>query len=60
MSICIPSESCGINEVYISAERSVDFAMSDSISCIKSSEDYIPGEIGSDCTNDYDGCNTGL
>ena len=60
MSICISSETCGTNGDYNSAEKGVTFVLSDSNTCILSSDDYTTGEIGSDCSFVKDGCTTGL
>ena len=60
MTICIPSENCGVNANYYSTERGLTFVTTDSDLCVISSEDYTTGSLASDCSNDYDGCNTGL
>ena len=60
MTICIPSENCGVNANYYSTERGLTFATTDADLCVISSEDYTTGEIGSDCSLVKDGCNTGL
>ena len=33
MNLCIPTADCGVNEDYVSAERGITFAMTDSIMC---------------------------
>ena len=60
MTICIPTESCGVNGDYVSAERGVTFITSDTDICIMSAADYVSGAEGFDCSTDYDGCLTGL
>jgi len=60
MSICIPWIKCGMNGIYSSLERAINFFTFSTDICIKSSEDYIDGEVGSDCSLDKNGCDTGL
>jgi len=60
MSICIPSASCGVTGPYVSNERGVTFVTGPSDTCIKSDLDYTPGTLGSDCSTDNYGCNTGF
>jgi len=60
MSICIPSENCGINDNYVSVERGITFVTSDTDSCPISEDDFISGTEGSNCESNNYLCNIDL
>jgi len=58
MSICIPADRCGIDEVYESEELGIDFVIIPTTECVLSSADVtVEGE---DCSAKIDGCASGL
>jgi len=58
MSICIPSDYCGIEGNYISEMWEITFATTEIDSCVKSSYDAF--REGDDCSDTTDGCSSGL
>ena len=58
MSICVPSESCGINADYESEAQGITFAITDAVHCVDSSADALVE--GEDCSSNTYGCFAGL
>ena len=58
MSICIPSDSCGVEGDYVSDVQAITFAIKVSDHCVKSKLDAHTEQ--EDCSTDIDGCAAGL
>ena len=58
MTICVPTETCGIEGDYVSSYYGIGFRMNEDIECIESSGD-VSAE-GEDCSTKNDGCASNL